>query len=109
MTKLSNQLHSYAYRQPAECVHPLLAIMDNGRCKHCGKRVTEAEPGIYPRATPADVYATWRKLWGDRTPEQIAAYHRLAADCRDSGYPMSEMYDRTQLTDAEIAEMENRT
>ena len=98
MTKLSNQLYSYAYRQPAECVHPLLAIMDNGRCKHCGKRVTEAEPGIYPRATPADVYATWRKLWGNRPPEQVANY----SDLTDG-----EQYDQTQLTDAEIAEMES--
>lgn len=52
------------------------------------------------RATPADVYATWRKLWGNRTSKQVAHH----SDMTDG-----EQYDQTQLTDAEIAEMENRT
>lgn len=52
------------------------------------------------RATPADIFRVWRELWGDRTPEQVSGY----SDLTDG-----EQYDQTQLTNAEIAEMENRT
>lgn len=50
------------------------------------------------RATPADVIATWRKLWGSRTPEDVARY---------TAHLPGEQYDQTQLTDEEISEMEN--
>lgn len=52
----------------------------------------------YPRATPADIFRIWRELWSSRTPEQVANYSDLTG---------GEQYDRTQLTDEEIAEMEN--
>lgn len=49
---------------------------------------------VYPlRATSADIYRMWKRLWGNLTPEQVAHY----SDMTDG-----EQYDQTQLTDAEI-------
>lgn len=44
-------------------------------------------------ATSADIYRMWKRLWGERTPEQVAHY----SDMTDG-----EQYDQTQLTDAEM-------
>lgn len=46
----------------------------------------------YQNATSADVYRMWKRLWGNRTPEQVAFY----SDMTDG-----EQYDQTQLTDKE--------
>jgi len=50
----------------------------------------------YPRVIPEDVMRIWKQLWGNSTPEQVAYYSDMTG---------GEQYDRTQLTDAEIAEL----
>lgn len=51
----------------------------------------------HARATPADIFRIWKRLWGDLDPDFVA-FMSASVD--------GEAYDASQLTDREIAELE---
>ena len=74
MTELNDKLHQYATGTAKGCQHPINKVMPvndyKDVCVLCGKMFVMAfheedlNPATMTRATSADIFRVWRKLYG---------------------------------------------